>query len=106
MGGELYLRGWPPSAERPEAGWWSRLLAVQNLFLAADFKRENRYDPSAPEPAWSVNVILGVIYGASFGETAQRTVRYEINYYNGLNPHGQFRQYELSYWGLAFVIDF
>ena len=49
---------------------------------------------------------LGVIYGESLSVTGGRTVRYELNYYNGVNPHGQFRQDKLSYWGVNFVIDF
>lgn len=55
---------------------------------------------------WSVNVVLGLIYGESLGVTGERTVRYELNYYHGVNPHGQFRQDKLSYLGINFVIDF
>ena len=27
-----------------------------------------------------------------------------LNYYRGLNPHGQFRSEELRYWGLEFRV--
>lgn len=106
LGGELYFRAWQLSDQSAEAGWWSRLLAFQNLVIATDFKRENRYDSQEPERTWSINVVLGLIYGEGFGLTAERTVRYEVSYYNGLNPHGQFRQDRLSYVGFNFVIDF
>ncbi|MCH7857799.1 MAG: DUF1207 domain-containing protein, partial [Gemmatimonadetes bacterium] len=82
------------------------MFSFQNVFIATYFKRENRYDSLEPEPAWSFNVVLGLIYGESLGLTGQRTVRYEVNYYNGINPHGQFRQDKLSYVGFNFVIDF
>jgi hypothetical protein len=73
--------------------------------MGTDFKRENRYDSLEPERPWSVNVVLGMIYGESFGKSGERTVRYEVNYFNGVNPHGQCRQDRLSYLGLNFVID-
>ncbi len=82
------------------------MMAFQNLVIATDFKRENRYDSLDPERIWSVNIVLGLIYGESLGVTGERTVRYELNYYHGVNPHGQFRQDKLSYLGLNFVIDF
>ena len=69
VGGEVYFRGWPMPDERTNSGWWSRLLYFQNVFIATDFKRENRYDPLAPERTWSVNVVLGVIYGEGLGVT-------------------------------------
>ena len=108
LGGELYFRGWQLPDQRPDAGWWSRLFAFHNLVIATDLKLENRYasQAQAPERTWSVNVVLGLIYGESFGVTGERTVRYEFSYYNGVNPHGQFRQDKLSYLGLNFVIDF
>ena len=99
-------RGWQLPDQRPDAGWWSRLFAFQNLVVATDFKRENRFDIQEPERTWGVNVVLGLIYGESFGVTGERTIRYEVSYYNGVNPHGQFRQDKLSYLGLNFVIDF
>ena len=106
VGGEIYLRGYQAPDQRSYAGWWSRLFAFQNLFMGTDFKRENRYDSLEPERTWSINVVLRLIYGESFGVTGERTVRYEVNYFNGVNPHGQFRQDRLSYLGLNFVIDF
>ena len=106
VGGELYFRGWQPPDQREDASWWSQLLAFQNLVIATDFKRENRYDSQEPERTWSVNVVLGLIYGESLGVTGERTVRYEVSYYNGVNPHGQFRQEKLTHLGFNFVIDF
>ncbi len=106
VGGELYFRGWQAPEQRPDASWWSQLFAFQNLVVAADFKRENLYDSLEPDRVWSVNVVLGLIYGESFGATGQRTLRYEVSYYNGVNPHGQFRQDKVTYVGLNFVIDF
>jgi len=106
LGGELYFRGWQAPDQRADAGWWSRMMSFQNLVIATDFKRENRYDSQEPERIWSVNIVLGLIYGESLGVTGERTVRYELNYYHGVNPHGQFRQDKLSYLGLNFVIDF
>ena len=106
VGGEVYLRVWQTPEQREDASWWSRMFSFQNVFMATDFKRENRYDSLEPERTWSFNVVLGLIYGESLGLTGQRTVRYEVNYYNGINPHGQFRQDKLSYVGFNFVIDF
>ena len=106
VGGELYFRGWQPPEQRADSGWWSRLFAFQNWFIATDLKRENRYDSQEPERTWSVNVVLGLIFGESLGVTGERTTRWEISYYNGVNPNGQFRQDKLSYLGFAFVIDF
>ena len=106
VGGELYFRAWQLPDQRPDAGWWSRLLAFQNWVIATDFKRENRYGSQEPERTWSINVVLGLIYGEGFGLTGERAVRYEVSYYNGVNPHGQFRQDKLSYVGINFIIDF
>ena len=106
VGGEMYFRGWPMPDQRAGAGWWSGLLSFQNVFIATDFKRENRLDPQTPERVWSVNAIVGVIYGEAFARSGGRTVRWELSYYNGINPHGQFRKDDLSYWGFNFVIDF
>lgn len=117
VGGELFFRGWRPAQakEREGASWLSRLLAFQYFVMAADLYQRDQYDVTSPERRLSTNITLGVVYGGYFegiGDEGQfepkskSTVRWLLNYYNGVNPHGQFRQEKLEYVGFDFVIDF
>jgi hypothetical protein len=48
------------------------------------------------------------MYGDPFKEKGKgtNTLRYTLNYYDGLNPHGQFRNSEIQYVGFHIVFDF
>jgi len=72
--------------------------------LAADFYRRDRYHTTDPKFGWSTNIVLGIIYGNYF--KGERTVIWRFNYYNGVNPHGQFRIDDISYIGLDYGIKF
>jgi hypothetical protein len=106
VGAEVFLHGWLPasSAERQDECWLQKLLLPQFLVLAADFYHRDKYAVSNPEKMWSTNLVFGLIYGDYF--KGKRTTRWLINYYNGVNPHGQFRTDKISYWGIDFGLGF
>jgi hypothetical protein len=106
FGGEVYFRGWPSPMTRPSDTWISRLFAPQHFLLGADLKRQDQYGTATAHRSWSSNVVFGIVYGQALGTTSEPTVRWELNWYNGINPHGQFRSERLSYLGFNFVIDF
>jgi hypothetical protein len=105
FGAEIYFRGWLPPEKRPSASGCSKFFAFQHLVLAADFNRENKYSIDNPSRIWSTNIVLGLVYGENFGLTKKGTVRWQLNYYSGVNPHGQFRTERVSYLGLDYIID-
>lgn len=105
-GAEFVLLGWKNPDDNPGWGWWRKLLAPQYIFAAADMQKHNKYALVDPEQVWSTNIVLGIIYGKYFALQSQRTVRWQLNYYDGINPHGQFRSQDLQYIGLDYIIDF
>ncbi len=106
VGAEVFLHGALPasSAERREECWLKKLLLPQFLVLAADFYHRDKYAVTNPQKVRSENFAFGLIYGDYF--QGKRTTRWLINYYNGVNPHGQFRTDEISYWGIDFGVGF
>ena len=95
VGGELLFKGW----ERP----WLFLLP-QYFAVAGEGYRRDRYALLDPEKVWSVNVAGGIIFGRYF--QSDRTVRWLVNYYKGVHPHGQFRTTEIEYVGIDLSISF
>ncbi len=104
IGAEVFLRGWLPAsaAERQKDGWLVQAILPQCFVVASDFYHRDKYDVLHPEKIWSTNLVFGVIYGDYF--QGKRTTRWLINYYHGVNPHGQFRADEISYLGFDFVL--
>jgi hypothetical protein len=77
------------------------------LVLASDAYWRQQYDftGALPSPRWfSVNTVAGVEWGDWADD--QMTVRLLVSYYDGINPHGQFRTELLRYAGLALHIDY
>ncbi|KAA3609345.1 MAG: DUF1207 domain-containing protein [Calditrichaeota bacterium] len=106
LGVEIVLQGWEAPDKNPDWGWLRRLLAPQFIFAAGDFQKSNKYAVDDPQQEWSNNIVLGIIYGKYFALKGERTVRWQLNFYDGINPHGQFRMEDLSYLGLDYIIDF
>jgi hypothetical protein len=99
LGAEAFLHGWLPASapERQKDGWLRKLLLPQFLVAASDFYHRDKYDVVLPQKIWSTNLAFGAIYGDYF--QGKRTTQWLINYYRGVNPHGQFRADEIRYWG-------
>ncbi|HQV30567.1 MAG TPA: DUF1207 domain-containing protein [Calditrichia bacterium] len=95
LGGEVFLQAW----RRPYL-----FIIPQYFVVAADFYRRDRYAVVDPASVWSTHVVAGAILGRYFDNG--RTVRWTINYYKGVNPHGQFRSGEIEYVGLDVAIGF
>jgi hypothetical protein len=105
VGGETYIRygdniGLPTADRR-------FFYRPQFFVIAMDAFKRDQYDygSSLMHPLhWSFNTIAGVMYGDPF--LGENTFRYFLNYYTGLNPHGQFRNGETHYLGLNVAFDF
>ena len=100
VGAEIYLRGW----EKQSGPLLFRRLKFQYLVAAADFYYRDRYDLDTPEKIWSTNFVVGVVYGYLF--EGKRTLKFLLNYYNGVHPHGQLRNGEIQYVGISVATDF
>jgi hypothetical protein len=105
-GAEVFLHGWLPASavERQSETWLRKAILPQCFTVAADFYHRDKYDVHRPEKIWSTNLAFGLIYGDYF--QGERTTRWLINYYNGVNPHGQFRSDKISYWGIDLGVGF
>lgn len=103
IGGELFFRGWPADlvVQSP-----LDILKYSYLVCAVDLHRQSRYDTVAPEGMWAVNAVVGIVYGEELAHQTLHTVRYQLNYYRGRNPHGEFRREKVTYVGLDMVLDF
>lgn len=100
VGGEVYFR-----AFREQTGpLFIRRLKFQYLFVAADFYYRDLYAIDTPEKKWSTNVMAGIVSGHFF--EGERDFRLFVNYYDGVQPHGQFRKDILSYLGIGIASDF
>lgn len=105
-GGEFFLRG-SSLISIKDCSSWSFLKTIvkpQYLVLAADFYRRDKYDVIAPIKTWSYNIVAGLVYGDYFGDA--RTTELLLNYYHGVNPHGQLSMDEISYLGISYRLDF
>ena len=76
---------------------------VQFIF-AIDAQHRSRYTLGNPDYSWSYNVIAGAITGAYWEHG--RAFKYYLSYYNGVNPHGQFRMYHTTYLGINLGLNF
>jgi hypothetical protein len=77
------------------------------VVLASDTYVRKQYDfaGTLANPRWlSLNVMAGVEWGDWADD--QMTFRILASYYDGLNPHGQFRSELLRYVGLTFAVDY
>jgi len=106
FGGEIYFRASDPPDKRPDACWCSKFLSPQNIVLAIDFSRDDLFSTIQSEKIWSTNIVIGFFYGNSLGVQRGHTVRWQISFYNGVNPHGQFRTETTSYIAIDYIIDF
>jgi len=107
LGGEIFFRGKPAPDELSNDPWLSRLFSFQYVVFAVDLGFQDKYDISLePSRVWSTNIVLGLVYGENFRIDRGRTVRWQLNYYSGINPHGQFRNKKIRYIGLDYIIDF
>jgi len=103
VGGELF---WDMVAlpDESDGSFLGRLISPQYLFAAGELYLRDRYDVDSPERVPSLHVTAGFIYGPYF--RGERTVRWAVHYYDGVNPHGQFRAEELNYLGVSFALLF
>jgi hypothetical protein len=106
LGGEIFVRGRLSVAAEGKKlkDFVKRTFAPSYWVAAADFYRRDKYAVSAPQKVWSYNLVLGPVYGNYF--TGERTTKLLLNYYRGVNPHGQFRMFEISYLGISYGVDF
>jgi len=77
------------------------------IIAAAELKLRQQYDyeGSLGSPRWtSYNVLAGVEWGDWTDD--QMVFRTFVNYYDGINPHGQFRSELLRYVGVTVQIDY
>lgn len=100
LGAEIYFR-----AFREQTGpIFLRRLRFQYAFVAADFYYRDQYAIDAPQKNWSTNVMAGIVSGHFF--EGERDFRLFVNYYDGVQPHGQFRQHLIHYFGFGIASDF
>jgi len=106
LGGEIFLRGgsMAPSGEPKIKELLKKIITPQYVVIAADLYYRDKYDVIAPRKLWSANIVVGFVYGNYF--EGGRTTKLLINYYRGVNPHGQFRMDEISYIGVGYGIGF
>lgn len=106
LGGEIFLRGGAtaPSGEPKIKKLLKKIITPQYVLIAADLYHRDKYDVMAPRKLWSTNIVVGFVYGNYF--EGERTTKLLINYYQGVNPHGQFRMDETSYIGIGYGIGF
>ena len=75
--------------------------------LTSDAYWRQQYDftGALPSPRWlSVNTMAGFEWGDWADD--QMTVRLLLSYYDGINPHGQFRTELIRYGGFTLQIDY
>ena len=99
LGGELYLRGW--LSDHLDHGHFYKW---QYMMAAVDIARVNLLDVAAPGMVWSTHAMAGLVWGDHFN--AKRSNQLTLNWYRGVNPHGQFRNSELEWLGLTLTIRF
>lgn len=98
-GAELFLQGWSPDHLGHGHFWkWQYTMA------AVDIARVNRFDTAAPESVWSTHAMVGLVWGAHFN--AQNSNQLSLDWYRGVNPHGQFRTAETDWIGLTLTLRF
>ncbi len=103
VGVEYYGRGFvlDPDISSP-----FDVLKFSYYYAGVDLYSRGRYSKSNPKRELGLNLVVGVAYGDVLGTESRPNVRYQLNYYDGLNPHGQFRQYDETYLGFDVIVDF
>jgi hypothetical protein len=104
LGGEIFFAGTPLVASENFFDFFKRIIKPQYFVVAADFYRRDKYAVAAPEKVWSHNFVVGLVYGEY--HEGKRSTKLLVNYYRGVNPHGQLRMSKISYLGLDYSIDF
>ncbi|MGH1365161.1 MAG: DUF1207 domain-containing protein [Calditrichia bacterium] len=94
-GVELFWKGWAKQRY---------FLAPQYFVVAGDAFLRDRYSLTNPNSSTNINLLFGIFYGDYFN--AGRTVKWYINYYRGVNPHGQFRTTNIEYLGINYSVTF
>jgi len=122
-GGEYFARLSPPFAPWRNPNWWiGRLndLIRRSVFLDYFFPRieeayywvmadevciRSQYTTGRPEYVLANNLVAGLVWGDYFVEDQGISAfALLLNHYRGPNPHGQFRNEDLKYWGLEFRV--
>ncbi|MDH3222421.1 MAG: DUF1207 domain-containing protein [Gemmatimonadota bacterium] len=98
-GAEFFLQAWP-SDHLGHGHFWK----WQYSMAAVDVSRVNRLDVADPESVWSTHAMIGLVWGAHFN--AQRSNQLTVDWYRGVNPHGQFRTAETDWIGLTLTLRF
>ena len=99
LGGELFIRSWEADHQSHGHFWkWQYIMG------AVDLSRSNLLDPVNPKTVWSTHAMVGVVWGEYF--QAKGSNQLAIDWYRGVNPHGQFRDSELEYFSLTLSIRF
>jgi len=106
LGGETFLFGTPlPALAGSKFGdFLKRIIKPQYFVVAADFYRRDQYAVETPRQVWSYNFAAGLVYGNYLA--GERSTKLLVNYYRGVNPHGQLRMDEIGYLGVDFSLDF
>ena len=104
LGGEIFLLGTPLPASSKFFDYLKRIIKPQYFVVAADFYRRDKYAVAMPAKIWSYNFVVGLVYGDYL--EGKRSTKLLLNYYRGVNPHGQLRMDEIGYLGLDYSIDF
>ncbi len=107
LGAEVFLKAWalPTDSKRLSESTFSKIMKPQYWVIAMDFYRRDKYDVIEPRKVWSTNLVVGFIYGDYF--RGERTVKWLMSFYRGVNPHGQFRSTEIDYnFAIDYIISF
>ena len=91
----------------PIVGYISpKIDRVDYWFSAYDAYRRSKYSLEEPEWLWGKHLITGIYWGDYFADKRDAHLYgLSLSYYNGPNPHGQFRNKKISYWALAFSVQ-
>jgi hypothetical protein len=99
FGAELRFRINPVAAQGSR--WPDYLVFASDTYV----RRQYDFAGTLANPRWlSLNAVAGIEWGDWADD--QMTVRVLVNYYDGLNPHGQFRTEVIRYVGVTAAIDY
>lgn len=104
LGGEFFLLGKSLTTSGKLFDFIKRIIQPQYIVAAAEFYRRDKYAVETPSKIWSYNVVVGLVYGHYL--EGKRSTKLLVNYYRGVNPHGQLRMDEIGYLGVDYSIDF
>ncbi|MCZ6634031.1 MAG: DUF1207 domain-containing protein, partial [bacterium] len=84
-----------------------RVGPVAHYVLAFDLYSRHQYAINNPKRVLGKNVVLGLIWGSYFqAHLGKHSIALLLNFYDGPNPHGQFRKEDLTYLGADISIGF